>query len=239
MQGCAFKLEVAQDSAERSFQIGLGERLARGPGGQKDAVDQHDLIAEIGNAAEVVGGDQHQVAALAELAQQFDDRALGLDVDAGERLVEQDDLAFLGQGAGQEDALLLSARQLADLALAEARHADAFECGVDLAAVVLRGDAQEAHVAVAAHHHHVFDEDREVPVDVLALGDVGDAGCASGRRRTGKARDGDLAARRANEAHDGLEEGGLAAAVDADQAADRARCQLERHVLRGQRGHCG
>ena len=40
---------------------------------------------------------------------------LGLDVDAGERLVEQDDPALLRQRAGQEHALLLPAAQLADL----------------------------------------------------------------------------------------------------------------------------
>jgi hypothetical protein len=44
---------------------------------------------------------------------------LGGHVDAGERLVEQDDLAFLRQRPGQEHALLLAAGQFADLALAE------------------------------------------------------------------------------------------------------------------------
>jgi hypothetical protein len=60
-----------------------------------------------------------------------DDRVLGLDVDAGEGLVEQDDPAVLRQCAGQEDALLLPARQFADLALAEIAHADAGKRGFD------------------------------------------------------------------------------------------------------------
>ena len=58
---------------------------------------------------------------------QGDDRVLGLDVDAGEGLVEQDDAAVLRQRAGEEDALLLAAGQFADLALAEIAHADAGE----------------------------------------------------------------------------------------------------------------
>ena len=35
-------------------------------------------------------------------------------------------------------------------------------------------DAQQAHMPVAAHHHDVFDEHREVPVDLLVLRHVGD-----------------------------------------------------------------
>jgi hypothetical protein len=42
-----------------------------------------------------VGGDQHQPALVAQLPQQVDDGLLGLEVDAGERLVEQDDAAVL------------------------------------------------------------------------------------------------------------------------------------------------
>ena len=60
---------------------------------------------------------------------------LGLDVDAGERLVEQDHPAVLRQRPGEEDALLLAAGQFADLALAEVAHADAGERRVDRRAV--------------------------------------------------------------------------------------------------------
>ena len=49
----------------------------------------------------------------------------GLHVDAGEGFVQQDHLPVLRQRAGQEDALLLAARQLADLAVAKVGHADA------------------------------------------------------------------------------------------------------------------
>ena len=49
---------------------------------------------------------------------------LGLHVDAGERLVEQDHLPLLRQRPRQEHPLLLPARQFADLPVAERRHAD-------------------------------------------------------------------------------------------------------------------
>ena len=110
-----------------SFEIGLGEDLRGRAIGQNGALDQHGAVAEFGHAAEIVGGDQHHPPLVAQIAKQSDDRLLGLDVDAGERLVEQDHLAVLGQRAGEEDALSLAAGQLADLALAEVAHADAGE----------------------------------------------------------------------------------------------------------------
>ena len=109
-----------------------------------------------------------------KLTQQRDDGVLGLDVDAGEGLVEQDHPAVLGQRAGQEDALLLAAGELADLALAEVAHADAGQRLSTASRSARVGDAQHVHVAVAAHHHHVLDQNGEVPVDVLALRHIGD-----------------------------------------------------------------
>ena len=100
---------------------------AVGPAGEHGAVEQHRAVAEFGHAAEIVRRDQHHPALVAQLAQQRDDRVLGLHVDAGERLVEQDHAAVLRQRAREEDALLLAARQFADLALAEVAHADARE----------------------------------------------------------------------------------------------------------------
>ena len=88
-------------------------------------------------------------------------------------------------------------------------------------------------MAVAAHHHHVLDEDRERPVHLFRLGHIGDEVLAQ-RLFHRTAEQGDLAARRRHEAHDRLEQGGLAGAVDADQGGDRAARDLEGRVV--QRG---
>jgi hypothetical protein len=110
---------VAQDPAERALEIALGEDVLRQSRRQHRAVEQHRAIAEFGHAAQIVGGDQHDAPLRTERAEQFDDGVLGLDVDAGERLVQQDDMAVLGKRAGQENALLLPAGKLADLPLAK------------------------------------------------------------------------------------------------------------------------
>ena len=110
---------MPQHAAEGALEVGLREDLRGRPRRQHRAVEQHHLIAEVRHAAEIVGGDQHQVAGRAQFAQQRDDRRLGLHVDAGERLVEQDDASFLRQRAGEKHALLLSAGEFADLAVAK------------------------------------------------------------------------------------------------------------------------
>ena len=130
--------EVAQHAAEGLLEVRLGEDLLGRAVGEHGALEQHGAVAELRHAAEIVGRDQHDPALVAERAEQGDDRLLGLDVDAGEGLVEQDHAAVLRQRAGEEDALLLAAGQFADLALAEVAHADAGERGVDRGAVAGR-----------------------------------------------------------------------------------------------------
>src|SRR5690606_41244646 len=67
-------------------------------------------------------------------------------VDAGERLVEQDHLALLRQRAGKEDALLLPAGKLADLALRIGRHADALQRLGHLGPVAGGGDRKSTRL---------------------------------------------------------------------------------------------
>ena len=76
------------------------------------------------------------------------------DVDAGHGLVEQVELRIGGDGAGEEDAPALAARQRPDLAVDGIGHADRLERRGDALAI----DAVPARVPkpeprVAAHHH--------------------------------------------------------------------------------------
>ncbi|MNE58574.1 hypothetical protein D3C80_1536150 [compost metagenome] len=73
-----------------------------------------------------MGGDQHDTAFVAQGLEECDDLLLGRHVDAGEGLIEQDDLAFLCQRAGKENPLALAAGKLADLALAVFEHVHPF-----------------------------------------------------------------------------------------------------------------
>ena len=72
-----------------------------------------------GDAVEVVGREQDREAARVQVVEQVQDLVAQARVDAGGRLVHEQQLGLAEQRAGDEDALLLAARQLADVAVAE------------------------------------------------------------------------------------------------------------------------
>src|SRR3546814_8744389 len=78
---------------------------------------------------------------------------LGGGVDAGERLVHEVQVGFLGQRPGQEHPLLLSAGELADLPAGEVRHADLVETGQRRRAVPPGDRPQPAQHAVRSEEH--------------------------------------------------------------------------------------
>jgi hypothetical protein len=110
---------------------------------------------------------------------------------------------------------LLSAGQLADLALAKFQHPHPRQALLGDAPVLRAWAAQEVHVAVAAHQHHIPHAHREGPVHLLRLRHIGDE-IGLERRAHGPTGDEHGAADRAHEVHDGFEKRGLAAAVHAD-----------------------
>ena len=75
--------------------------------------DRHP-VAQPGRLLHVVGGEQHRAAAGLEALDQLPDLEARLRVEAGGRLVEEEQLRVGHQGAGQGQALPLAARELAD-----------------------------------------------------------------------------------------------------------------------------
>ena len=223
------EIEETEGAAERAREIFGGENLGRRAVGEHGAVDEHDLIAEFGDGAEVVGGNENEPTLVAEFAEQTHDRLLGADIDAGKGLVEEDDAAGLSEGAGHEDAFLLPAGKLADLAVAVIPHADAAQAVLDGGPVGCGRDPQEIHVAVAAHHDDVVHADGKRPVDFFGLRHVGDPTPLL-RFADRTAVDFDAAGGRGDEAHEGLEQRGFTRAVDADERADSAAGQPETRV---------
>ena len=108
--------------------------------------------------------------ALEQLEQPFS----SAHVDAGEGLVEQQHVRFLREGAGEKDALLLPARQLADGTRGEIGDAELLQAGGDHAPVLGARSPQPPDAAVTPHHDDVVHADREGPVHFLALRHVAD-----------------------------------------------------------------
>jgi hypothetical protein len=107
------------------------------------------------------------------ITRQRHNRVFGFDIDAGKGFIQQNHLPLLRQCAGQKDTLALTAGQFTDLAVAEFGHVHPREGCRHGVMIGLSGTAKEPHMPIAAHHHHVFDEDRKGPVDLFGLGDIG------------------------------------------------------------------
>ena len=84
---------------------------------------------------------------------------------------------------------------------------------------------EPAQATVAPHEHHVERADRKAPVDLLALGHVGEA------KLRRPAFEVDAAATQRQKPGDGLEQGRLAGAVRPHHSDLAAGLHLERHTV--------
>ena len=204
---------------------------AVGPAAEHPPVDQHRVVAVLRHRAEVVGRDQHHPALVAQLRQQPHDRVLGRDVDAGERLVEQDHLALLRQRPGEEHPLPLPARELADLAVRGSRPCRPARAPPRPA----RGRGPRAGAASPCGRSGPSSP-RPRPAPGRSSRPPRPAarrrrGSSAQRRARRAAEDLDAAGGERHEAHDRLEQRRLARAVDPDERGDRAARDGEARVL--------
>ena len=165
-----------------------GTRTSCGRAGAEDGpVQAHELGQVGGDAVEVVRGEHDGQPVVVQVAEQVEDLVAGADVDARRRLVEQQQVGFGEQGAGEEHPLLLSTRQRTDVAAGELADAELVEHPPHVGLLLLGRPGQEP-AADPGHEHALGHRDREVPVDPLDLGHVGDAddrGAARPCRRPG------------------------------------------------------
>lgn len=99
------------------MEIGLGEDFGGGAEGDGEVVEEEGLVEEGGGGAEVVMGGDDEAAFLGEFVDEGTEGLGGGLVEAGEGLVEEEDVGFLRDGAGEEGALLLAAGEFVDLAM--------------------------------------------------------------------------------------------------------------------------
>ena len=139
------------------------------------------------------------------------------EVEAGEWFVEEKDVRALGEGAGEENPLLLAAREHPDLAVGEGGEAEFLQGSVHQFAVGGPQALEKFQGRITALFDHTAHGRGEIPVDGVPLGQVGEA-----RQKVlgmGVTEE-DFACGLTVPAEDGLEEGALAGAVGAE---DRRR----------------
>src|SRR5262249_21675144 len=105
---------------------GARERLRR-PAERDLPVVEAEHLVPAEHLVEVVRRDQDAAALGGKLGQQPLEELRARTVDSGERLVEEEHRRVLHQGAGDENALPLTARELAELRIRNVAEADALE----------------------------------------------------------------------------------------------------------------
>jgi len=152
-----------------------------------------------------------------------------VDVEAGERLVEQQQARRRRQRACQRHALLLAAREFVRSARRGARQPDEFEHALHAPAPFGARQAGQAEGDVVAHvqvrkQRVVLEHHADAP-------QLGRAVRAAGRPREHLVLDRDTPGRDRLEPRDGAQQRSLAAARRTDQRADLAARKAERHAL--------
>ena len=179
-------------------------------------LEQQHPVGELGDEVEVLLHHDDGDALLAvEVAQQLDDRVDDGGLDALRRLVEEDQLGLGDEAAGDREELLLAARERPALAVQQGL--EAREPGKDPA------DRLLLLAAVGRDPHADIVVDGEVREDAAPLRHVPEPEPRPFARPLPgevEARVADDPAGRGDDAHDGLEEGGLAHAVVAEHADD-------------------
>jgi len=197
-------------------------------------VHDDDLVGEFEGLFLVMGDeDGGEVDAFLKVEEPAAEFLADLGVERAERFVEEKDLGFGGEGAGEGDALALAAGELVGEAVAEAGEADGFEELIDAFGDFLFGRAVFA--ADFEAEGDVF-EDVEVAEEGVVLEDEADAALAG--RGVGDVFAVEVDAAVAVsvgvfEAGHDAEEGGFAAAGRAEEGDERAGGDLDLEVFEG------
>ena len=108
-QGHAVVLDYGHTRAVHFVQdVGCDDAVG-GAVGDDAAVEAHDAGEVYGHGVDFVGGEDDGDAGVVEVVEEVHDIVAGFDIDAGGGFVQEEEFGAADEGAGEEDALLLSA----------------------------------------------------------------------------------------------------------------------------------
>jgi len=159
----------------------IQDRFGRALGAKSALVEKDGAIGPTQRLERVVCGPENSHPTVGEVSHQGQD-AMGLsEVQMGGRLVQQEQLATLRQGAGQKDALAFAAGQFVEGTVGERTCAHLFEGFQRGEPILCAGRSERPQVRDAAERDGVHDAEGERWL--LRLRDVGDAsGAFPGRK---------------------------------------------------------
>ena len=190
--------------------------------------DDHDVLADVLYQVELVAGKDHPDPGPRALLDHLRHRPDADRVEAGERLVEDEQLGVMGEGDGQLDPLLVAVRQLFELRLGPIGQAHPLQ------------PAHRGGIGVASRQAVLLGEVRELLADAhpriqpALLRHISESeACRAIHRATLPA---DRAAVGAGQAEDAAHRRRLAGAVGSEEPDDAAGRGLERGAVEGHHG---
>ena len=137
------------------------------------ATFERDDGVGVAGIGQVVGREQDGATRVCLGSNELKDPLLGRGVEAGCRLVEQQDRCMLSDALCDEGALALPAGEFVDRPATQVREPDTLECFVACPPVGAPEGPEEASGGVAAHSDDVLDGEPELGVDGGCLEHIG------------------------------------------------------------------
>src|SRR6185295_18500012 len=206
---------VAADAALDLLQIAVEHGAA--------AVDQADVIAHALGELHAVGGEHDALSLLPVLAEQIAEQLLVDGIEAGEGLVEDQQVRLVEHGADELHLLLHALRQLLDFLLRPLGEVHPLEPALDV-----RQGPRALQAADLGQEEELV-ERRHLAVEAAFLGQVADAPQVV--RRPRMAEDVDLPRVLRGDVHDHADGRRLAGAVRPQQAVDAAGRHRQRDAV--------
>jgi len=153
--------EAATEGMEKMI---FGEDVIRWADGDGVTIDQEHLVAGAG-VVEIVGGDDDRVAAGDLVVDDIEDEAARGDIEPGDWLVEQQQVALLSEALSDEDSLALSAGEVVELFAGEICDVESFHRLSDSSTVGAVEAPEEPESGVAAESDRVANRDGETPIN--------------------------------------------------------------------------
>ena len=206
---------------DRHRAVPAHQRRRRADVDEPAVVDDRHAVAQPLGLFHQVGGQEHGLAAGAHAAHQFPDGAAGLRVESGGQLVEEHHLRVVDERQGDQQPLLLAARQRHEPGVALVAQAELLE-----QAVAVDGGAVERCPQPDGLAHR----DALLELRLLQLHADPLLQRPHVAHRIEPQHADDAAVGRA-QPFDALHRGGLAGAVGADEAEDLALVDVEAHTV--------
>lgn len=137
-------------------------------------VEDEGVGEDLRHAFELVMGSDDEVAAVGQVDKGIGEMTTAFDIESVEGFIEKKDMSFLGEGPGDEGALLLAAGELIDLAMGDVAEVHGRDGFFGFFAIYFVEAFKMAEMGEASHCHDIADPNREMALMAIDLGEVGD-----------------------------------------------------------------